>query len=149
MPKMQISRPRIYVVAQELCCRPSGWAGDLNKIQGWCCQILEIIHPPLRLHLLFSNNNSPTSSLSYNTCSNNCNNSNWWMPLFKCRSRWSAHFLSKTLLIWASKCQSSSVRSLLCPQIALLISQSDSVEFKDNLCLHKTQLMMSHACNEN
>jgi hypothetical protein len=34
MPEIQIYRPQIYVAGQELCFRPSVWAGDLNKLQG-------------------------------------------------------------------------------------------------------------------
>lgn len=131
MPEMQICRPLIYVVAKELCCRPSVWAGDLNNIQGWCCQISEIILPPTNLRLLFnSSNNSPTSSPSSSIYSNNCTNSNWWMPLSKCRRLWWAHHLSITRLILTRKSQSSSVQFPLCPHIAALISRSDSVELK-------------------
>lgn len=76
MLEIQIYSPQIYVAAQELCYLRSDWAGDLNKLQGGCCQILETTRLQIKLILLFSSRNWQISSLSFNICSSNCISTN-------------------------------------------------------------------------
>lgn len=122
MPEIQFYHQQIYAMAKELCFRPSVWAGDRSNLQGWRCQISQISITSQLWAAQFNRhlNSPPISSLSFNTCSNNCISSNWWIQLSPCKSQWWTWHLKKT-----NSSRLSSVPSLSSRLTVQLISLSD------------------------